>query len=303
MLSTSGIQAALETARTGSFTEASERLGLSASATSKALSRLEEELGVKLFHRTTRSLSLSGDGERFLARAEAILQQLAELEEDFGESGSELRGDLRLSLPHGLGTEALAAPLAEFMTEHQSVTLDVRYDNRILDLAEESIDVAVRTGRNQDSTSVVVTKFFEYSVALCASPGLLRRAGYPTKIEDLRSFPILRFRLPGRGAAFPFTVSLGEKSQTLEGGHFFEDLKAMAIAAESGAGLALLPTWSCLDKLESGALVELFGESRREPTPVWLAYHDRRYKRPKVQAFITHMKSRGAELTKRFRLP
>ena len=282
------LSAFVQVARSGSFTGAAEALGLSSSAVSKSVMRLEQDLGIKLLHRTTRNLSLTSEGERLLERAIVILEQLRELEEEMSQGRSQLKGVLRLNFPSALGRNVMIEPVTHFMAQHPHLRSEVSLDDRLIDLAEEGIDVVARTGRLADRATLIVTKFFDYQAVLCASASFLAERGQPTCRQDLESTSCIHFRVRATGGVSPWRLKSGECSFPAR--FVFEDLTAICKAAVAGAGVALLPTWSCLDELQSGALVEILPELRPEPTPVWLAYHDRRYIAPKILVFVEEMK-------------
>lgn len=292
------LSAFVQVARSGSFTSAAETLGLSSSAVSKSVMRLEHDLGVKLLHRTTRNLSLTGEGERLLERASAILEQLRELEEEMSQGRSQLKGVLRLNFPAALGRNVMIEPVTNFLSQHPQLRSEVSFDDRLIDLAEDGIDVVARTGRLADSATLIVTKFFDYQAVLCASPNFLAERGEPASRQDLESTACIHFRVRATGRVNPWRLKGGEGSFPAR--LIFEDLTAICKAAVAGAGVALLPTWSCLEELQSGALVEILPELRPEPTPVWLAYHDRRHIAPKILAFVDEMKRFASQIGGRY---
>lgn len=290
----------VQVARSGSFTSAAEALGLSSSAVSKSVLRLEQELGIKLLHRTTRRLSLTGEGVRMLERAVFILEQLRELDEEMSQRHSQLKGVLRLNFPAALGRNVMTELVTSFGLRHPLLRSEISFDDRLIDLAEEGIDVVARTGRLTDSASLIVTHFFDYQSVLCASPSFLSECKKLNSREDLDSTPCIHFRVRATGRISPWRLKTGPCS--FDARFVFEDLTAICRAAVAGAGVALLPTWSCLDELKSGALVEVLADLRPEPTPVWLGYHDRRYLAPRIAAFVQEMKGYASQLTRRYSL-
>ena len=298
ILTPASLQAFVQVARSGNFTSAAEALGLSVSAVSKSVIRLEKELGLKLFHRTTRTLSLTGDGDRLYERALNVLDQLHELEEEMTQGRSEPKGILRLNFPATLGRNVMIEPVTKFVSQHPQLKVEVRFDDRLIDLAEEGVDVVARTGRLSDSTRLIVTRFFSYQALLCASPGFLAQYGRPTSAQHLEQTSCIHFQVRSSGKVRPWHLKSGTFKPAAR--FVFEDLTAICKAAAAGAGVALLPTWSCLEELQTGALVEILPELRPDPTPVWLAYHDRRYIAPKIQLFIQEMKRFAEEIGPRY---
>jgi len=301
MMNLTSLYAFQQVARTGSFTAAGEALGISASAVSKAIMRLEKELGIKLLHRTTRSLSLTGDGKKLAERTDNVLEQLRRVREELLEGREQLTGVLRLNFPSALGRNVLIEAVTEFVTRHPKLRAEVSFDDRLIDLAEEGIDVVVRTGRLSDSTSLVVTRFFAYQAVLCASPEFLSQCGPIRSRGDLEKLACVHFQVRASGKVFPWKLRGGPF--TTRSRFVFEDLTAICRAAVAGAGVALLPTWSCLDELNSGALVEILPSLRPEPTTVWLGYHDRRYNVPRIRKFLEAMKELGQRIGDRYLRP
>lgn len=294
MISLSGLEALVQVARTGSFAAASEVLGLSSSAVSKSIARLEQSLGVKLLHRTTRSVSLTPDGERLLAGGERILEELRLLESWMGQSRKTPRGLLRLSLPSAIGRNVLVEAMAEFCGLYPEVRLEASFEDRMADLAEEAVDVTVRTGDlSSDNANLIVRRFFHYQTILCAAPDLFGHL--PTGLDDLRQLPCLHFRNRANGRIFPWRFQVGDEAvrEVFDGPLVFDDGPALARAAVAGAGVALLPTWLCLEDLKSGRLIELLPQHRGAPVPTWLTYLNRRFVSPRVQAFVDFMAAKA----------
>jgi LysR family transcriptional regulator, regulator for bpeEF and oprC len=298
------IQAFVQVAKHKSFSGAAAELGVSPSAISKSVQRLEDDLNLKLLHRTTRKLSLTDDGERFFLRASDILDELGYLQSEVTDSKGELNGRLRLNFPSTLGRNVMVSPVADFLQRHPKLKIEVRFDDRIIDLAEESVDVSVRTGQLKDSSNLIVTSFFNYQTILCAAPGYLRKIGHPRTVEDLATASTLGFSIRSSRQARIWHLRVRGDLVTIPTQHrlVFEDLTAVAEAAANGAGIALLPSWSCYSFLEAGRLVEILPELRPEVTPVWLAYHDRRHPSAKILSFVEEMKTRSKELTSRYTL-
>lgn len=298
ILTPASLQAFVQVARSGNFTSAAEALGISVSAVSKSVIRLEKELGLKLLHRTTRTLSLTGDGERLYERGLSILEQLRELEEEMSQGQSQLRGVLRLNFPATLGRNVMIEPVTKFVSQHPHLRAEVRFDDRLIDLAQEGVDVVARTGRLSDSTSLIVTRFFSYQSVLCASPNFLAENVCPKEAQDLEQTSCIHFQVRSSGKVRPWHLRTGPCRPSAR--FVFEDLTAICKAAVAGAGVALLPTWSCLEELRSGALVEILPELWPEPTPVWLAYHDRRHIAPKIRIFVEEMKRFAEDIGSRY---
>lgn len=296
--SLSAIQTFVTVARCQSFTAASELLGISPSAVSKSVQKLEDEHNLKLFHRTTRTLSLTSDGEHLFQKAAGLLDQLQDLESEFTTRSEKLRGRLRLNCPAALGRNVLIPLIAAFAKSHPLLRVDLQFEDQVVDLAEAGIDVSVRTGSLEDNSQLIVTPFFQYQAILVAAPSL---DPVPTSIEELLQSPTIGFAVTNH-VARPWRLTLEQRVQFFRPRHrwLVDDLGALCEAAKSGVGVALIPSWACLESLQTGALVEILPHLRPPVTPVWLMHHDRRLQAPRIRHFIEAMRHHSQELTDRY---
>ena len=276
-----------QVAQRGSFSAAAETLDLTPSGVSRAVGRMETELGIKLFHRTTRSLSLTSDGRKLLRSSERLLEEWKQLEAWIARDRAELEGSLSISLPSGMGSQVLVEPLVDFQEKHPAVRLHVSFDDRLAGLADDALDLVVRTGRLHDRTELIARKFFDYQVILCASPEYLAKNGMPATPEDLRDHSCLRFRAGGR--IFPWRLPI--EQEWASGPLVFDDGPAILKATVLGAGISLLATWLSAPALRDGRLVEILPGHRPSSTPCWLVYLNRRFVSPRIQALVDHMVS------------
>src|SRR5688572_21473454 len=169
----------------GGFSAAARDLGLTPSAVSKLVTRLEDRLGVRLLNRTTRRLALTAEGEGFFQRSQRILADIAEAEEEVGRSRVQPRGLLRVNVGTAFGMHQLVPALPEFLTRHPDVQVELTITDRVVDLIEEGADLGIRLGTLPDS-SLVARRISEVERVICASPAYLRRHGTPRKPADLR---------------------------------------------------------------------------------------------------------------------
>ncbi len=179
-----GLLAFVETAASGSFTAAAERLDLTPAAISKSLGRLEQQLGVRLLNRSTRRLALTDEGRRFLSEARAALRLLDLAVANVSQSAAEPAGRVRISVGIAFGRGWVLPALPAIAARHPQLSLDVDLDNRLVDLVAEGYDIGVRGAVIEDS-SLVARRVCALPVVLLASPGYLRRAGVPQSPEDL----------------------------------------------------------------------------------------------------------------------
>lgn len=168
-----------------SFVAAAQTLGMSPSAISKAVSRLEERLGARLLNRTTRSLSLTDHGTSFYERSREALAQLDQAESEIAESRGIARGKLRVDVPVSLGRKIIVPALPRFIQQYPELTVQMSMNDRVLDLVQEGIDAALRVGNLSDS-SLIARRVGQLRGVTCASPEFIDRVGLPNTPDDLK---------------------------------------------------------------------------------------------------------------------
>jgi DNA-binding transcriptional LysR family regulator len=274
-----------------SFSAAASRLGVSKSAVSKQVAKLEERLGARLLNRTTRRLSLTEVGAGFYQHCARMLEEVDEAEKLVGRLHAEPRGVLRLNAPMSFGNLHLAPAIPDFMALYPDLAIDMELTDRYVDLVEEGFDVAVRIGTLKDST-LVARKLAPARMAVCASESYLRREGTPKHPRDLKAHNCLVYTMgvsPGtwrfRGGDGPVTVEVGGSYSANNG----DALRAAAIA---GIGIIRTPTFIVGDALRDGRLRCLLGEYAIDDGAVHAVYPHRRHVSPKVRAFVDFLTDR-----------
>ncbi len=292
------VLAFIEVATRGAFNEAARALELSPSATSKAVTRLEDHLGVKLLRRTTRSVSLTPEGVRYLEGARQIVQDLRELDAELSASTSEPRGKLSVNAPAALARMWLVDTLPTFHSRYPRVNVELILDDRTVDLAGEGVDVVIRSGELADSVSLVAKKLYDETLYTCAAPDYWARHGRPAHPEDLKHHNCLNFRVAQTGRQFPwaFTVDGMVAQIDVEGSLTVNEGESVARAAMAGLGVAQLPGYMARAALQDGRLEEALEEFRPPSTPITALYLDRRLVSPKVRAFIDFLAETASEL-------
>ena len=200
-----------QTARRGSFAAAARDLGGSPSTLAKSVARLETALGVKLFHRTTRQVSLTADGERLFHRCERVLAEFEDLQADAAGTRAAPSGTLRVDLPIYYGRRFVMPLLASLLRKHPALTLEVRLQDGLADLVRDGIDLAVRMGELSDSTLVARRIDWQHLV-MVASPQYLKAHGTPRRLEDLAGHKAVAFRMPSTGRSRPWQLRQGRRS-------------------------------------------------------------------------------------------
>ncbi|MCD6078263.1 MAG: LysR family transcriptional regulator [Ramlibacter sp.] len=273
MQSLQQLAAFAETAKHGSFAAAARENGSAPSTLAKAVARLELSLGVKLFHRTTRQVTLTPDGERLYRRCQRLLAEIDELQADASGVREAPSGTLRIDMPIVMGRRLLLPLLARMSQRHPGLLLDVRLQDGYVDLVKEGIDVAVRVGTLKDS-SLVARRFTTQAMVLVASPAYLAARGTPRRLDQLAAHSALLFRMPSTGKDRPWQfrqrgnpVELHPPSRVR-----INDGEGLVEAARLGLGLAQLPDYFVRDEIARGDLVEVLPAARPAPLPVSIVY-------------------------------
>ncbi|MBV8502707.1 MAG: LysR family transcriptional regulator [Paucibacter sp.] len=282
-----------------SFSGAARKLGSSKSMLSKQVARLEGELGARLLHRTTRSISATAEGQRVHERALRLLEDAQALEDELAHHG-EPSGVLRLSVSTAFGNLQATRLLTGFCARHPRVHVVLGLNDRYVDLAEESFDMVLRL-TSQPSPGLVARKLADVRYLPCASPAYLTEHGRPRKPADLERHRCLRFGQLHSPEPWCFRhASLGEAqvqasgSLRLESGLTANSSESLRVAALAGMGIAVLPTYAVGDDLREGRLVPVLpnwqplGGNANAHT-LYAGYLPSRQPSPKVRALIDHL--------------
>lgn len=279
-----GVETFVAVARAGSFAAASRDLGISPAMVGRRIEALEARYGLRLIERTTRVQRLTDAGERFLNRAETLLEAASALDEQArGESG-DLSGRIRVSAPTTLGAARLPAILAQFAATHPSVAVETLLSNRRTDLVSEGFDLAIRIGELRDS-SLIARRIGTYRFGIVASPDYLARHGRPETPDDLsKACAILNLNLAPR-QRWPLSGPGGmtiaaEVSGPLE----FDNDEAQRHAALAGAGVAYLPLDLVAADIAEGHLVRLMQQWQVVSMPIHVLYPSRKLVPRRVSA-------------------
>jgi DNA-binding transcriptional LysR family regulator len=246
-----------EVADRGGFAAAGRALNLPKSKLSRRVAELEERLGVRLLHRTTRKLSLTDAGEIYHRHCIAMREQAEAADEAVARVQTEPRGTVRISCPVTLAQTTLGPLLPRFLAAHPQVRVDMLVTNRVVDLVQEGVDVAVRVRSSLDDSGTLVIKNLGDTVGmLVASPQLLQRYGAPAGVEDLHQLPTVAMSAAEGRASWHL---LGPRNATFEFEHgpvyTADDLLTLKFAVMQGTGMCALPDYLCSEELRSGAMV------------------------------------------------
>ncbi len=250
-----GIVAFVQSAEAGSFAVAAERLGLTRSAIGKRIARLEQQLGVRLFHRSTRRQSLTEDGQAYFERCVKALAELDAAEAALDSGRREPSGRLRVSAPVLFGRHCVAPVLLELARRHPRLDIDLSFNDRVVDLVEEGYDLAIRVGRLPDSATLAARRLAEENLGVCAAPAYLAERGLPHDVDDFDGHDAVVYGRNGQSVPWRLRDAAGQvREAKLRARLRFDDLQAIADAAVAGAGLALLPCWLLSRYVRSGEL-------------------------------------------------
>lgn len=284
----SSITAFIQVASTGAFNEAARQLGLTSSATSKAVSRLEHHLGVKLMQRTTRSITLTPEGERYLEGMRRVIEEINTVGHEVSSTSADPAGRLRISAPPAFGRLCLIEALISFRQQWPKIKVELTLDDRTVDLAGEAVDIVIRSGSLADADHLIARKLFNSSLLVCASPDYWEKQGRPGHPDELVNHQCLNFRNTRNGRIYPwsFRIDGTSYSQTHDGPLEVDDGEAVVTAARNGMGVSQMPDYLAKRGIESGQLEEVLKGFRPPDIPYHAAYLDRRLLSPRIRVFI-----------------
>ncbi|MEG7491988.1 LysR family transcriptional regulator [Enterobacter hormaechei] len=246
----------------GSFAQAAVRLHLSRSAVGKSIARLEERLGVRLFHRTTRSQRLTDNGALFYERCLRALEEIRGAESQLETGKHQVSGRLRVAMPVLFGRQCIAPLLIELAQEHPGLELEMSFSDRIVDLVEEGFDMAVRNGTLADSAVLVARRLGVHRMVLCAAPDYLIKNGQPQSVDDVRQYTAINYTRAGRVLPWQLMDYDGTSRTFIPRSSLnMDDLQAICDAALAGHGIAWLPCWMVIKEIHQGNLVPLFKQA------------------------------------------
>jgi DNA-binding transcriptional LysR family regulator len=279
----------------GGLAPAARGLGLTPSAMSKQLARLEARLGLRLLTRTTRRVGLTPEGEVYLARARDILSLIGAAEQDVTAGRGRPGGLLRVNTGTAFARHRLIPLLPAFFGRFPAVTLDLTVTDRRVDLVAERVDVLLRTGPLGDS-SLVARKIAEGGRVICAAPAYLERRGRPAAPEDLLSRDCLVLRGLARLTAWPFRTATGLQTLTVRGVATTDSAEALRDMALAGLGVIRVSGFVVARDIGEGRLLPLFEDLHvSEDVPVWAVTAPGRHRLPRVQAFVDFLARHAAE--------
>jgi DNA-binding transcriptional LysR family regulator len=274
------------------FSTAARQLGLTPSAVSRTISRLEQRLGVRLLARSTRSIALTPEGESFFARSRRIVEEIDDAENEVARHGRGPRGVLRLNCAMSFGQHHLLPALPDFLARHPELELDIALSDRVADLVHDAVDLAVRLGPVQDDT-LVARKICDMGRTLCAAPAYLRRHGTPRRPQDLEKHNCLYIPgLPGL-REWVFETAQGLVKFEAKGRVRVDTGEGLLALALAGVGIVRMADLAVAEPIRRGLLLPILTDSHRsDRVALFAVYPPHRRGTPKVQAMLDFLVER-----------
>lgn len=273
----------------GSFSGAAKQLDLTKSVVSKRIAKLEQDLGVQLLYRTTRTIKLSEAGQSFYEHAKSVYQAVADAEEAIVGLGRNLSGNIKITVPTISGELILPAVIAEFNNKYPDINIDMELDNRFVDIVNERFDLAIRTGVLPDS-SLIARKLVDVNWIVCASPQYLARHGIPKQPSELEKHNCLVYAYQETGAReWAFKDGDNVYQVTVDGNLCINNSSVLRNVALLGQGLIYVPRVLVYEDLEQGRLIQLFKEETAKCLGIYAVYPYTRQQPEKVKIFIHHL--------------
>ena len=286
MDSVAGLRTLVRVVQSGSFSAAARQLDVAPSSVSRQINELEADLGVSLFARSTRKLSLTEAGQLYYKRAVRIINEVDEARLAVSELGAP-SGILRVTVPSGIGREIVAAAMPGFLQAYPAIKIVLSMTDQMLDIVESGFDVAIRMGPQKDS-SLKVRKIGESRRLVCASPDYLHVAGTPKTPGDLERHDCVTWRDHPGTSTWTFRGPDGLSKVQVTGSFFAKDADALVAATAAGLGISLLPEWNMVEELRQNRLRPVLTDYQTTPsvTPVYALHAHRRHLPPKIRVFI-----------------
>ncbi|MFK0310726.1 LysR family transcriptional regulator [Pseudomonas sp. NPDC090233] len=278
----------------GSLSAAGRQLGLMPMQVSRRIAALEEELTARLFHRTTRSVSLTAEGEAFLPYAQTLTDTEDTALSELRPASSKVCGVLRVTAPSVFGQSIVLAMLPRLLEQHPDLRIDLDVSDRVVDIVGQGFDLALRVAPLADS-ELVARRVAPNPRVLCAAPAYLQRHGQPTCLAALEEHQCIQLQAVPR---WPFIIDGALQRRRVNGRVSTSSVDAVRAAAVQGLGIAMLAYWDVYEQLRDGTLVEIeLADAGAEQLSVWAVMPTRRYVPARVKVFLELLESELAALS------
>lgn len=279
------LRAFVRTLEGGSFSAAARELGIGQPAVSKRIALLESEFGAQLFLRTTRKLKPTPEGQRIYQLAREILGNFDMAAAGASQTSPQPTGTLRISLPSSFGRRYMMPIVAEYLEAHQRVRLDIRLSERLIDLVEEGIELAVRIGQ-LDVSTLVARRLGAIRRYLVATPSYLHGRTIPRTPEDLRDHQCIVYSRLSPPNEWAFESENGRHVVRVKGTVLVDDADAMEEAVRHHLGLAVLPEWGALPAIRSGQFENILPDYTVAPLPIHAVYPEMDFMSLRARTFL-----------------
>ncbi|OOR98025.1 LysR family transcriptional regulator [Canicola haemoglobinophilus] len=270
---------------TQSFTQAAAQQNISVAMASKLIAQLEEQLKTRLLQRTTRKTVPTETGILYYQRCQPILAELEDAETSISNFATSLQGNLSISVPRDFGLRFIAPNLPTFIKAHPNLHIEIEFNDRMVDLVAEGVDIALRIGSLQDS-SLVAKKIASSTMHFVASPDYLKQHGIPQTPEDLENHDCLLYKTTGNQVYWEFAKENKIQRIKMRSKLISNNGLTLAELAKNGLGIINTPLFFIEDELASGELVEILPEYHQQKLDLHIVYPHRRHLSAKVRAFI-----------------
>jgi DNA-binding transcriptional LysR family regulator len=279
-----GLRAFVRVAESGSFSAVAREINASQSAVTRQIAQLEDQFNVRLFNRTTRRLSLTGDGEALIEHARHLLDEADALEEKLGRQQASPAGLVRVGLPVAAAL-FVAQRLPILLQRHPGLSIDLVVDDQRHDMVDSRLDVALRGGENADS-SLIARGLGSFRWVTVASPEYIRRAGEPSTPEDLEQHECILQGPVASRRTWRFQLDGGESVVRVNGSMGVDESEVARRIALAGHGIVRLSAIQVVDDIRAGTLIRLLPAYRSAPVPLHLVYPSRRYLAPRIRVVM-----------------
>lgn len=282
-----GLIAFARAASLGSYTAAARDLSVSPSAISKSVQRLEQHFELRLFNRTTRSLTLTPEGQDLYERAQRILREVEDIEQAAVASRAEPSGILKVTAPPPIGLNILAPAIPRFRERYPKLAIDLRLGDQFVDMVAQGIDVAVRVGNLADSRLISRT-LGPHRICAFASPAYLAKRGMPLELSDLADHDCVNFRYQSSGQALRWPFNVGDQMVEIvpDASIIIDASDAVAAVLAAGGGIGISPTYVAAPYVARGELKPLFPQFAVDRSSITALWPESRRGSPNVKAFV-----------------
>lgn len=283
-----GMRTFVAVAKQASFTGGAKLIGISTKLASKYIAQLETRLDAQLFHRTTRSVTLTETGRAYFDKCQPVLEQFDELEDVVQQEQAELAGVIKITAPTGFGSTKLVEALAPFQQLHPKVSIDLRLSDHNVSIVEEGIDLAIRFGNLQDST-MIARKLMDMRIVVFASPAYLTKFGEPKHPSALSSHNCLLQQFSAEPYHWQFKFGDEMKLYPVTGSYSANSPRAVAHMAAEGLGIGAGPAYAVESYLKDASLRLLFEDNEARIIPLHAVYPSGRHLAKRMRALIDHL--------------